>query len=83
MPDMHIDMFSHSGFHDDFPCLNLPRNGGFPQVRPLYITLSVSILLSILFEQSYFSPLSLSLAASLSLSEREELRLPLTPFILP
>ncbi|XP_020354420.1 protein strawberry notch homolog 2 isoform X1 [Oncorhynchus kisutch] len=31
MPDMHIDMFSHSGFHDDFPCLNLPRNGGFPQ----------------------------------------------------
>ncbi|XP_055796505.1 protein strawberry notch homolog 2-like isoform X2 [Salvelinus fontinalis] len=29
MPDMHMDMFSHSGFHDDF--LNLPRNGEFPQ----------------------------------------------------
>ncbi|XP_041695578.2 protein strawberry notch homolog 2-like isoform X1 [Coregonus clupeaformis] len=31
MPDMHIDMFSHSGFHDDFPSLSLPRNGDFPQ----------------------------------------------------
>ncbi|XP_041746171.1 protein strawberry notch homolog 2 isoform X2 [Coregonus clupeaformis] len=30
-PDMHMDMFSHLGFHDDFPSLNLPRNGDFPQ----------------------------------------------------
>lgn len=42
-----MDMFSHSGFHDDF--LNLPRNGDFPQVRFPYnmLPLSPSVSLSV------------------------------------
>uniref|UniRef100_A0A3P9AHA8 Protein strawberry notch homolog 2 n=1 Tax=Esox lucius TaxID=8010 RepID=A0A3P9AHA8_ESOLU len=31
MPDMHMDMFSHPGYHDDFSSLNFSRNGDFPQ----------------------------------------------------